>query len=124
MSNKGKPLIAACEAADLTQFRPGPASIAGLLEKAGLKAHEKVSLAAVVNDCDTKWLRKIQQENVTAMTPIHFAIAQRLPSSSLTTWSDHWSDMTGIDASAERPEVKIAELFYQERILLDAYGGA
>ena len=124
MSNKGKPLIAACEAANLTRFCPGPASIAGLLEKVGLNVHEEVSLAAVVNDCDITWLRKIQQENVTTITPIHFAISLRLPSPSSTAWSDHWRNVTGIDPSAECSEVKIAELFYQERILLEAYGGA
>ena len=124
MTERGKPLIAACEAANLTQFCPGPASIAGLLEKAGLKAHEEVSLSVVVNDCDIIWLREIQQENVTPMTPIHYAISQRLLSPSSSAWSEHWSAVTGIDASAEHSEVKIAELFYQERLLLDAYGGA
>ena len=124
MALKGKALIAACEAADRTQFQPGPASISGLLEKAGLKASEKVSISEAVNDCDEAWLRKIQKDNVTIRTPIHYAISQRLPSPNSNAWSAHWTEVTGIDASTKHSEVTIADLFYQERLVLDAHGGA
>ena len=121
---KGKALIAACEAADRTQFQPGPASINGLLEKVGLRVSKKVSISEAVNDCDEAWLRKIQKDKVTARTPIHYAISQRLPSPNSDTWSAYWAEVTGINASAKRSEVTIAALFYQERLVLDAYGGA
>ena len=124
MALKEKSLIAAYEAADRTQFQPGPASICGLLEKAGLKVSKKVSISEAVNDCDEAWLRKIQKDDVTTSTPIHYAIGQRLASPNSTTWSDHWTDVTGINASTKRSEVVIANLFYQERLVLDAYGGA
>ena len=124
MALKGKALIAAYEAADRTQFQPGPVSICGLLEKAGLKVSKKVSISEAVNDCDEAWLRKIQKDDVTTRTPIHYAIGQRLASPNSTTWSDHWTDVTGINASTKRSEVVIANLFYQERLVLDAYGGA
>ncbi len=124
MALKGKALIAACEAADRTQFQPGPASIAGLLEKAGLKASKKVSISEAVNDCDVVWLREIKKDSVTPRTPIHYAIDQRLLSSNSNAWSSHWTAVTGIDAGAKRSEVTMADLFYQERLVLDAYGGA
>ena len=124
MAQKGKALIAACEAADLTQFRPGPASISGLLEKAGIKASKKVSVSEAVDACDEAWLREIQGDHVTTRTPIHYAIGQRLLSPDSNTWLDHWTAITGIDASIKRSEVTMADLFYQERLVLDAYGGA
>ena len=118
MPGRGRPLIAAYEAANLTQFCPGPASIAGLLEKAGLKAHKKVALSEIVNQCDIDWLCEIQPKNVTATTPIHLAIDLRLPSPNSTAWSAHWSALTGIDPDKRCSEVRIAELFYQERLVL------
>lgn len=124
MPLKGKALIAAYEAAYRTQFRPGPASISGLFEKAGLKAAKKVSISEAVNACDETWLRKIHKENAATRTPIHYAIGQRLLSPDSKAWSDHWTAITGIDANIERSEVVIANLFYQERLVLDAYGGA
>ena len=124
MALKGKALIAACEAADRTQFQPGPASIAGLLEKAGLKASKKVSISEAVNGCDVVWLREIKKDSVTPKTPIHYAIDQRLLSPKSNSWSNYWTAVTGIDASAKRSEVTMADLFYQERLVLDAYGGA
>ena len=124
MTLKEKALIAACEAAHLTQFQPGPASISGLFEKAGLKASKKVSISEAVNACDVAWLGEIQQDSVTPRTPIHYAIDQRLLSPNSNTWSDHWAAVTGIDASTKHSEVMIANLFYQERLVLNAYGGA
>ena len=124
MTLKGKALIAACEAASRTQFQPGPASISGLFEKAGLKASKKVSISEAVNACDVAWLGEIQQDSVTPRTPIHYAIDQRLLSPNSNTWSDHWAAVTGIDASTKHSEVMIANLFYQERLVLNAYGGA
>ena len=124
MALKGKALIAACEAADRTQFQPGPASIVGLLEKAGLKASKKVSISEAVNGCDVVWLREIKKDSATPRTPIHYAIDQRLLSPKSNSWSNHWTAVTGIDASAKRSEVTMADLFYQERLVLDAYGGA
>ena len=122
MAHRGKVLIAACEAANRTQFRPGPISISGLFEKAGIKASKKVSVSEAVDACDEAWLREIQGDHVTTRTPIHYAIYERLLSPDSNTWSDHWSAVTGIDASTKRPEVVMANLFYQERLVLDAYG--
>ena len=124
MTLKGKALISAYEAAYLTRFQPGPASISGLFEKAGLEASKKVSIAEAVDACDEAWLRKIQKDDVTIRTPIHYAISQRLLSPNSNAWSAHWTEVTGIDASTKHSEVTIADLFYQERLVLDAYGGA
>ena len=123
MTEKGKSLIAASEAANLTQFCIRVLLLLPASWKSRPKPQEKVSLTTAVNGCDIVWLRKIQRENMTPLTPIHFAISLRLPSPDSTTWLSHWSDVTGIDASSEYSEVEIAELFYQERLLLDAYGG-
>lgn len=124
MTESGKPLIAGCEAANLTQLFPGPASIAGLLEKAGLNARDKISLSTVVNGCNVDWLRQIQQDNVTLATPIHYAIRERLLSPNSDAWSGHWTAVTGIDASKERSIVNVAELFYHERLVLNAFGSS
>jgi len=116
-------LIAGSEAADRTQFEPGPCAIAGLLEKTGLKSSKKQTIAESVNACDEAWLRKIAPETVSARTPIHFAIAKRLEAPESDAWIKHWSTITGIKQNSKLTEIEIAYLFYQERLVLDMLGG-
>ncbi|WP_428408702.1 hypothetical protein [Hyphococcus sp.] len=115
-------LLAAVEAANRTQFEPAPAAIHGLLLKAGLSAALKLSIADAINACDVAWLRKISIADATTRTPLHFGIAQRLQSPESNAWSAHWEAITKIDGSSQRSALDITHLFYQERLVLDAFG--
>lgn len=115
-------LVAAVEAANRTQFVPGPSSVRGLLEKVVAAGDGSLTIKKAVNSVDTKWFQSIQIPNVTSCTPLHLALDMRLESGKSTTWSAQWSAVTKIDANCGRQAIEISELFYHERLLLAAYG--
>ena len=114
--------LAAKEAADRTQFLPGPSSILGLMEKAGVSAETAVSLKDVLSAIEPTWLESEAFANISIRMPMHMAISMKRESADSTTWIGHWSARTGIDIEVARREIEIAEMFYHERLLLGAYG--
>ena len=117
-----RPLLAAVEAARRTQIPLSPSSMLGLMEKVGVSAEETLSIADVVNAADSNWLKSIDISEITVRTPLHLAIKLRLQSPESSAWSSHWSAVTKIEATTKRKELEIADLFYHERLVLNAYG--
>lgn len=119
-------LISATEAADRTQYVPGPCSIIGLLERAGLSGEKEISVEEVINAVSPAHRRSICTSDLSAHsahTPLHLALEMKEESPDSDTWSGHWSARTKIDGALKRRECEIAHLFYQERLVLEAYGG-
>ena len=114
--------VAALEAANRTHVRPGPCSIRGLLEKAGIAADVEVSLKDALGDLDAETGQALHIAEAGLRTPIHLGLKMRRESGDAETWLAHWSATTGIDPAPERPELDIAQLVYQERLVLDAFG--
>ena len=116
-------LVSAIEAADRTQYVPGPCSILGLLERAGLSGSADISIEEVINALPPDQRRSICTTALSAHTPLHLALEMKEETPDSDTWSGHWSARTKIDGALKRREYEIAQLFYQERLVLEAYGG-
>ena len=114
--------VAALEAAHRTHVRPGPCGIRGLLEKAGITADVGVSLADAFGALDTETIQALHVAEAGLRTPIHMGLKMKRESGDAETWSGHWASRTGIDPAPERPELDVAQLVYQERLVLDAFG--
>ncbi|MCY4557933.1 MAG: GTPase-associated system all-helical protein GASH [Chloroflexi bacterium] len=114
--------VAALEAANRTHVRPGPCSIRGLLEKTGVSKDEKISLADAFGRLDPEVTKALHVGEAELRTPIHMGLKMKRESGDAETWLGHWSSRTGIDSACERPELDIAQLVYQERLVLDAFG--
>lgn len=122
MKKNDRPLIASSEAAERTQFEPGPNAVIGLLETVGLKASKELTIPDAVNSAEPAWLRSEMPESLSVNTPIHFAIAKRLESPDVDTWAAHWASVTSIKHGHKFDETKLAYLFYQECLVLNKFG--
>ena len=122
MEAGARAFVAALEAANRTHTRPGPCSIRGLMEKAGIAANVEVSLADAFGALDTETTQALHVVEAGLRTPIHMGLKMKRESGDAETWLGHWSSRTGIDPVPERPELELAQLVYQERLVLDAFG--
>ena len=112
-------LVLPKELADLTKFLPGPASVKGLLGRAGLKDSKKITIPLAVNACDKTWLGKlIDGLNPSPVTqPIHFAVKRKVETGEATAWVAGWAAVTGLDAVHKLTAVALGNQFYRERLL-------
>ena len=122
MQSGARAFVAAFEAANRTHFQPGPCSILGLLEKAGVVADSEISIEATFAEINTELMLTLRIPDVSIRTPIHLGLNMKHESSDSHTWLNHWSSRTGLDALVKRREVEIAELVYHERLVLGAFG--
>ena len=122
MKGGSRAFVAAVEAANRTHVRPGPNSIRGLLEKAGIASDEEISLGDAFGALDLETTEALHVAEATLRTPIHMGLKMKRESGDAETWLGHWSSRTGIDPACGRPELAIAQLVYQERLVLDAFG--
>ena len=122
MKAGSRAFVAALEAANRTHIRPGPCSIRGLLEKAGIASNEEISLADAFGALDAETLEVLHVADATLRTPIHMGLKMKRESGDADTWLGHWSSRTGINFASGRSELSIAQLIYQERLVLDAFG--
>ncbi len=119
ISANTQPLVFAKELADSTELLPGPASISGLLYKAGIKESKKLSIPDVVNACDSDWLQSlVDNTKFSPVTqPIHCAIDRKLETGDTNSWIAGWAGVTNIKADFLLSPLMIANLFYRERLL-------
>ena len=122
MKAGSRAFVAALEAANRTHVRPGPCSIPGLLEKAGIASDEEMSLADAFGSLDPETSEALHVGEAALRTPIHMGLKMKRESGDAETWLGHWCSRTGIDAACARPELSIAQLVYQERLVLGAFG--
>ncbi|WP_435609809.1 GTPase-associated system all-helical protein GASH [Pseudomonas knackmussii] len=116
---EAQPFVFARELSDATEVLPGPASIKAILSRAGLKGRKKISFVAAINGPDEGWLRSFYNSESTSpvLTPIHYAIHQRLEVGG-DVWASVWESATGIDANRMLSPLDLSELFYRERLLI------
>jgi GTPase-associated system helical domain len=116
---KAQPLVFAKELAGLTEFRPGPRSITGLLSRAGLRENKKVTIPESVNACDANWLRSlsIPSDLSPLSQAIHLAIARKLETGDDTSWVSGWASICGLDDKHSFSFLTLGNLFYRERLL-------
>lgn len=114
-----KPVVLAYELAGMTAVSPGPSSIRAMLSRAGIGT-EQAKIADVVNNVDLDWAKSISNSKLVspATTPIHFALEQRAELGSNDTWQAVWSGLTGLSGDIVLSAVKLAELFYRERLFI------
>lgn len=115
-----QPLVFGKELADRTQFLPGPASMKGLLSRAGLRERKKVTVSDAINAADTDWLRKFmpEAEPSPVSTPLHYAIKRQLETGPGDAWIPGWTAAAGVPAGLALPALTLGNLFYRERLLL------
>jgi hypothetical protein len=117
-----QPLIFGFELAEMTVVVPGPRSIKGILQRAGVRGNERIEIVAAVNACEIEWLRRIldDSEPSPSSSPVHFAAKRRLETGDLTSWVAGWAATTGLRAEASLPGIALANQFYRERLLIDS----
>lgn len=122
LSGDKQALTLAKELAAHTTLLPGPSSVPSLLAKAGLKARGKVGVATAVNACDPDWLRPLVDglQISPVVHPIHFGIERQIEVGSGTDWVANWAAVTGLKADIAFAPLTLGELFYRERLLLQA----
>jgi hypothetical protein len=122
VDTSSQPLIFAKELADVTVSAPGPISINSLLSRAGLKGRSKLLIVAAVNSVDLDWAKAVVTDvHVSpATTPIHYALDKRVETNSTEAWTAAWTAVSGLPADLGVSPIKLAELFYRERLLLTA----
>ena len=113
-------LVFAKELADHTEFLPGPASVKGLLSRAGLKERKKIAISTAINAADSAWVRKFVPEGEPSpvSTPIHFGIKRQLETGQGEAWIAGWAAAVGVKATLAVSPLGLGVLFYRERLLL------
>jgi hypothetical protein len=116
-----QPLVFAKELADCTTLLPGPSSVKGLLSRAGLKEHRKVTIAALINAATTAWLQDaLGSAHPSPVTmPLHYAIERQLETGAGDAWIAGWSAACETDAAHSLSTLTLGTLFYRERLLND-----
>lgn len=120
LPESAQPLVFAKELSDSTQFLPGPASVQGLLSRAGLNERKKVALSDAINAANTDWLQTLvaEAEPSPVSTPIHFAIKRQLETGPGDAWIAGWSATVGAQPNLALPTLALGNLFYRERLLV------
>ncbi len=113
-------LVFAKELADHTEFLPGPASVKGLLSRAGLKGRKKIVISNAIIAADPAWLQTFMPENEPSpvSTPIHFGIKRQLETGPGEAWIAGWAAAIGVTAELAVSPLGLGVLFYRERLLL------
>ena len=116
-----QPLVLSTELAAITEILPGPASIKGLLSRAGLKDRKKLTLAAAVNAVPLNWAKTIAEEEEFSpvTTPLHFALTRRLETGGDDdSWVANWASVSEIPATHDMSGLALGVQFYRERLLV------
>lgn len=113
-------LAAPKELAELIQVAPGPNSITSLLQRAGIKASPKKTIASIISGNDLAWLEKMVEdlEPSPLCLPVHLAIKKQIENGKGDEWVANWSKVAQVDASATFSPLDVAQHFYYERVLI------
>ena len=115
-----QPLVFASELSSLTEILPGPASVKGLLSRAGLKDKKKLTIAAAVSAVPLDWAKAIvgEKEFSPVTMPVHFALARRIETGGTDdAWVANWASVAEILANHEMSGLALGVQFYRERLL-------
>lgn len=115
-----RPLAVADELARRTAARPGPMAIPALLSRASLNRKTKIKVADAVNAMDDAWCKAmIGNLSISPVThPIHEALRRRDETGRGADWIKGWAAASEIPENHSISSLRLAELFYRERLLL------
>ncbi|GAB5429292.1 MAG: hypothetical protein Devi2KO_27510 [Devosia indica] len=116
-----RPFLLAMELAELTQTLPGPASLRGLLSRAGVSG-KKVSIAGAMTSAYDTLRRANKRTPSSVCHPLHFAIGRMEEFEGSEGWAAGWAAACGIKGDATLSQIDLAELFYREELLLKHFG--
>lgn len=116
-----QPLVFAADLAANTTVLPGPASIKGLLSRAGVRPKES-TLAKVIGAADAGWLGTLvgEREPSPVTLPIHLAIKRQLEAGPGEAWVRAWAGAVEVPPDQAYSQLIVAEYFYRERLLISA----
>lgn len=120
VATDARALVFAKELADHTEFLPGPASVKGLLSRAGLKERKKIVISTAINAADSAWVQNFMPEGEPSpvSTPIHYGIKRQLETGQGDDWIAGWAAAVGVTAKLTVSPLELGVLFYRERLLL------
>lgn len=115
-----RPLVFGKELADCTQFLPGPASMLGLLSRAGLADRPKIAVTKAIMAADFQWLQQLAQDKEPSQVscPLHFAIARQIETGTGDAWIAGWAAACDVPADLALSPLTLGYLFYCERLRL------
>lgn len=115
-----RPFVIAEELARRTARLPGPMAIPALLSRSGLSRKTKIKIVDAVNAMEDHWCAEMAgRPTISPVTnPLHEAIRRRVETGRGPDWSKNWAAVCGIDEGYALPALRLAELFYRERLLL------
>lgn len=124
---EARTLVLAKELADETNIYPGPVSILGLLSRAHVgEAETSIPKAVMAAESGaTNWLNELLEhigddEPSSVTLPLHLAIKRQIEAGRGETWVAAWAGATGIPVDFTCTQLKLAEHFYRECLLIDA----
>lgn len=113
-------LVFAKELAGHTGLMPGPASVKGVLSRAGLSGREKIVVSKAINAANPAWLQGFMPEGDVSpvSTPIHFGIKGQLETGGGNAWVSGWAASVGVKNTHDLSPLELGVLFYRERLFL------
>jgi len=115
-----RPFAVAHELARRTTRRPGPLGVPALLSRSGLTRQTEIKIVDAVNAMDDAWSKStVATLPISPVTqPLHEAVRRRTETGAGENWVKNWSAVCEIDEGYALPALRLAELFYRERVLL------
>ncbi|WP_294642968.1 GTPase-associated system all-helical protein GASH [uncultured Aureimonas sp.] len=103
-----------------TRSRPGPMAIPALLTRGGLGRKGKIRIVEAVNAMADGWASSLVDGLVVSPVthPIHEAFRRRNETGSGEDWIRNWSAVCEVPEDHALTPVRLAELFYRERLQL------
>lgn len=116
-----RPLVFACELANLTKVLPGPTALPSLLIRAGVDEGAQVTIPGAIQGLPKEWLVHLLSEaradKVSIVTtPILEAVRRRKEVDGQDSWIAPWSAVCGISQDAQLPALQFSEAFYREML--------
>ncbi len=115
-----RPFALANELALRTARRPGPMGIPALLSRSGLTRTAEIKIVDAVNAMGNAWSDlTIGTLPISPVThPLHEAVRRRKETGAGPDWVKNWSAVCEVDEDYSLSTLRLAELFYRERLLL------
>jgi hypothetical protein len=124
-------LITGKELADLTSFAPGPRSIPAILDRAlrlvAPKLPASITIKDAVNGTPREWRERLMADTEMQvfqdLCPIHSAVERSIEASGNNDWVRAFNARSLVKVSQHISPLDLALQIYQERILIQRFGG-
>lgn len=114
-----RPLVFACELANLTKVQPGPTALQSLFSRTGVGHSTQTTIASAIQGLPKEWLEHLLPDEKVGMvsivtTPVLEAVRRRKEVDGQDTWIAAWSSVCGINQDALLPTLQFSEAVYRE----------